>query len=427
MGQKINEAEVTSSTGDPTPGNNTATEDTTVQPASNLSLTKEAPEQVADESLFTYTLNVENNGPSPAAGVRVTDELPDGVEFVRDGTDDRCAFNPEDDTVTCGQTPPLASGEQSTFEIRVRAKAAGERVENTAAVEAQPTDPSGGNNRDSATTRIQAQADLSIDKRAPGRATDESRFTYTLIVKNNGPSSAESVRITDKLPGGVQFLSASRGCNKQGGTVRCGPFSLASGATKQVKINVRAKTPGRKVNRASVSGAGDPNGGNNRAAAATVVRPRPAPAARPTPAPEACKPGRPGKTIIGTPGNDVLRGTSGNDTILGYGGNDRIVGGNGKDTIIGGGGSDTISGGPCSDSIKANSGNNRVYGGGGNDAMDGGRGRDLLVGGSGRDALVGVGGRDRLIARDGQKDAVNGGSGRDVCRTDGNDSKTSCP
>src|SRR5690349_1589483 len=43
-------------------------------------------------------------------------------------------------------------------------------------------------------------------------------------------------------------------------------------------------------------------------------------------------------TIVGTPGDDVLRGTSGNDVICGFGGNDRIYGGGGNDVIVGGDG-----------------------------------------------------------------------------------------
>ena len=419
-GPQANTASVDSTTPDPNGDNNQSREVTTAVAAlADLQIQKQAPNQATDGQRFNYTLTVENNGPSTAAGVVVTDDLPNGVRFV---SSPNCEN--QNGTVRC-EVGDLASGASAQRAIRVEATSAGE-TENTARVSGDTDDPNNQNNRDSATTRVGAQADLAIVKRGPSQVTDENKFTYTLNVKNNGPSDAGNVRVTDNLPGGVKFLSASRGCNQRGGTVRCGAFNLTDGASRQLKITVQAKQPGRKVNRASVSSdTQDPNARNNRDTTATVVRPKPAPPPRPEP--QACSPNRDGKTIFGTQGNDVLRGTGGNDRIFGFGGNDRIIGGNGEDQVIGGDGSDTIYGGPCTDTIKAGDGNNRVYGGGGGDVIDGGKGRDLIVGGGGEDVMMGIGGRDRLIAKDGRKDIVNGGSGRDVCSTDRKDKKAGCP
>lgn len=87
-------------------------------------------------------------------------------------------------------------------------------------------------------------------------------------------------------------------------------------------------------------------------------------------------PQRPACTIIGTPGNDVLRGTSGDDVICGLGGNDVIYGRGGDDIILGGSGNDRIFGG---------SGNDTLVGGSGDDVLDGGTGRNVLLGGAGAD------------------------------------------
>jgi Ca2+-binding RTX toxin-like protein len=54
----------------------------------------------------------------------------------------------------------------------------------------------------------------------------------------------------------------------------------------------------------------------------------------------ALPPPPPGKTIVGTSGNDVLVGTAGNDTIRGLAGNDTINGAGGADTLSGGKGHD---------------------------------------------------------------------------------------
>ncbi len=89
-----------------------------------------------------------------------------------------------------------------------------------------------------------------------------------------------------------------------------------------------------------------------------------------------------GCTISGTAGDDILRGTGGADVICGLGGDDVISAGGGDDRILGGAGDDVISGGP---------------------------GRDVLLGGPGGDLLN---------ARDGTRDVVDGGAGRDSARWD---------
>ena len=72
-------------------------------------------------------------------------------------------------------------------------------------------------------------------------------------------------------------------------------------------------------------------------------------------------------TIIGTQGDDVIRGTAKRDVIVAGGGNDIIYGRGGNDIICAGGGEDV------------------VYGGGGRDIIRGGTGFDELIGGRGRD------------------------------------------
>jgi Ca2+-binding RTX toxin-like protein len=55
---------------------------------------------------------------------------------------------------------------------------------------------------------------------------------------------------------------------------------------------------------------------------------------------------------------------------------------------------------------------------GGNDRLDGGGGADVLIGGPGRDSLIGGSGNDTFFARDGARDTVTGGAGRDRARVD---------
>ncbi len=128
-------------------------------------------------------------------------------------------------------------------------------------------------------------------------------------------------------------------------------------------------------------------------------------------------------TILGTPGNDVLRGTPRRDVICGLAGNDRISGRGANDVLRGGDGNDRISGGDGRDRVDGNRGNDTLSGGRGRDLIRGGGGNDLLRGQGGPDRLHGDGGRNRVfgnagndyidVSQNGARDIVNGGRGRD--------------
>ena len=89
---------------------------------------------------------------------------------------------------------------------------------------------------------------------------------------------------------------------------------------------------------------------------------------------------RRGERIVGTKGNDVLDGRGGRDKLIGEGGRDVLIGGGGKDDLHGDGGRDSFNirdGEP----VRAN-------------------------------------GRDRIYARDGHRDEINCGAGRDLAVVD---------
>ncbi len=73
--------------------------------------------------------------------------------------------------------------------------------------------------------------------------------TYTLTVENLGDESATGVVVTDHLPSGVTFDSASAPCTQSGGTVTCSLGDLAGHASTSLWIKVVANP---------VAGAGSP-------------------------------------------------------------------------------------------------------------------------------------------------------------------------
>jgi Ca2+-binding RTX toxin-like protein len=67
-----------------------------------------------------------------------------------------------------------------------------------------------------------------------------------------------------------------------------------------------------------------------------------------------------------------------------------------------------------------------LLGGKGNDVLSGGPGNDVLDGGTGLDRLYGGPGNDTLRARDGQRDVVDCGPGRDAATVDRLDRVSGC-
>lgn len=75
---------------------------------------------------------------------------------------------------------------------------------------------------------------------------------------------------------------------------------------------------------------------------------------------------------------------------------------------------ETLRGSAKADKIQGYGGNDRIFGYRGNDVLIGGLGADLIVGGLGTDRIYGGPGNDRLNSRDGVRDFVYCGPGRDV-------------
>src|SRR4029079_18689823 len=95
---------------------------------------------------------------------------------------------------------------------------------------AATSDPASANNSDTETTTVTGAADLSIAASdTPDPVNAGGDLTYTVTVTNNGPDPAAGLTVTDTLPGGVSFVSASgTGCagNQSSGTVTCTRASL---------------------------------------------------------------------------------------------------------------------------------------------------------------------------------------------------------
>jgi len=282
-----NTANATTTTTDPTPGNNTSTALTNVTASADVSIVKSAPAAASNGSNLTYSINVTNNGPSDAASVTMADTLPPNTTFVSESQLTGPAFictNPAPGgtgAVSCS-IATLTAGTSATFSIVVQIAVAAPLgpSSNTATVTASSADPNPANNSSTAVTSIVlATADLSITKTpAPGPYGTGQPLTYTIVVSNGGPSTATAVTVTDVLPAGTTFQSATpSGACSGTTTITCNAGTLANGASATFTLTVTLpSSPGPITNTASVTAAAttaDPNPANNSASSTITVIP----------------------------------------------------------------------------------------------------------------------------------------------------------
>ena len=234
-----NTASVTSSVADSNAANNSDTEATAVQTSADLSLTKtDSPDPVGVGEDLTYTLTLTNDGPSDAQNGVVTDTLPGGVTFVS-ATPSVGSCSRSGVTLTC-TLGTVAAGATPSISVLVRPDAGSEgTITNSATVSSSTSDPDSGDRSPSADTTVEPRADVSISKTdGPDPVVAGNQITYTLAVTNAGPSTATGVTVTDAIPAGTSFVSATGGGTESGGTVTWNLGSLASGSSTNVQLVV---------------------------------------------------------------------------------------------------------------------------------------------------------------------------------------------
>jgi uncharacterized repeat protein (TIGR01451 family) len=250
-----NTASVVSTSPDTNPANNTSTINTTVNPVADLVISKtDFPDPVTAGTSLTYTLNITNSGPSGATDMVVTDTLPASVSFV--SASPFCSSQPNNQ-VRCTYDSIASGSAASPAVIRVTVNpAAPNLITNTVTVTGNEFDPNTNNNSATATTTVNRLVNLSITKTgSPNPVAAGSGLNYLLTVANSGPSQASGVIVTDTLPAGVTFSTASAGCSNSSNKVTCNLGSVTSGGTITASINVivASSTSGTLTNTATVT------------------------------------------------------------------------------------------------------------------------------------------------------------------------------
>ncbi len=161
-----------------------------------------------------------------------------------------------------------------TINVTPAANLSGDAVlSNDATVTGQNPDPNPGNNTDNELTPVARSADLTIDKSDRGEtAFSGQNFTYQVKVSNLGTSDSSGWSVTDTLPTGMTFVSATNGditTTTSGNTVTfASNTDISSGGSRTFDVTVRIASnvaDGTILNnQVVVTGQDpDPNPGNN--------------------------------------------------------------------------------------------------------------------------------------------------------------------
>ncbi|HVF45669.1 MAG TPA: hypothetical protein VM936_21765 [Pyrinomonadaceae bacterium] len=242
--------------------NDSASDPTNINGVADLAVAKTHTGNFTRGSTGTYTITVSNVGGAATSGVvTVTDTLPAGLTpSTQSGTGWTCGAVGQ--TITCTRSNALAAGASYpaiTVVVNVSQTAASS-VTNTAAV-------SGGgqtntsNDSSSDPTTVVSSSDLSLSKTVNNPSPVQGQnVTFTLTLANAGPSNATNVAVTDLLPAGLSFVSATPSAGTYtSGTGVWSVASLASGANATLQIVATVSNSGTITNTAEVTASDQPD------------------------------------------------------------------------------------------------------------------------------------------------------------------------
>ncbi len=287
----INATAVVSADNDVNTANNTQTATTSVISGANLALAKSgAPNPVVGGANITYTLTASNTGPNDSGDIVITDNLPPSVSFVSAaGAGWNCSASGQ--VVTCTRPGPHPVGAAiSPVSLVGKVNASGGTVTNSATIAPAVggvADPDTSNNTATFDSTVLPGADVNIAQKTVTSALPAvagSNVSFLIQPRNAGPATAANVVVTDPLPAGWTFISASGpnwACSNTGNTVNCSRASMATSAADDITVVARAPnnaavgpTGTTYTNTASISATTtDPNAGNNSGSVPVTVLP----------------------------------------------------------------------------------------------------------------------------------------------------------
>ena len=225
-----NTASVQGNEADPSTANDTATASTMVNPAADLAVTKaDSPDPVTAGQNLTYTITVNNNGPSAAANAALNYAVPANTTFqsLTAPAGWSCTTPAAGGTgaVHCGAAS-LASGATASFTLAVKVNtgtAPGTTITSTATASSDTTDPNSANHSATATTAVVKANQLyrlGVTVTGRGKASVTSSPAGISCPRDCSDSYAGRTSVTlTATPSGSRFTGWGGDC-QQAGTKR---------------------------------------------------------------------------------------------------------------------------------------------------------------------------------------------------------------
>jgi uncharacterized repeat protein (TIGR01451 family) len=250
------------------------------------------PNPVAAGGNITYNQTVTNNGPLDAVNGVFSEAIPANTTFasMTAASGWTCATLPPvggTGNIVCTD-PDVANGAVGAFTLVVTVNSStlfGSQVVDVASVTSGTKDPNLANNAATAVNMVgtTTSANISVTMSASPSPVVQvgNNITYTITAQNLGPAASSNVTLTDLIPSGTTFVSATppagwNACTYSGGTISCTIASMPSGGpvTFTVVLTVPTGTASGTIitNQVSISGTTpDPNPANNTAQVSVTV------------------------------------------------------------------------------------------------------------------------------------------------------------
>lgn len=203
-----------------------------------VSVTRQGPKRRYVGRPAMYSNVVRNGSDQPVRGVKVVEQVPQGMEFV--SATHGGQFDPDKRTIAW-QIPALGPGQEQSLQVTLTAAAEGVQ-DSTVRVEA-----TGGRLELTSSTTVQGTPSLAPAIQSPdGPVAVGERAAYRIRIRNRGDADATAVAVSLGLPPNLNFVEAEGGQPRPsatGVTVRL-PQPLPPGGEHEVVFIVEGNRPG---------------------------------------------------------------------------------------------------------------------------------------------------------------------------------------
>lgn len=247
----FNTMQVTSDSFETNNSDNLDTDSTLVNAAiSGLTVAISGPATVVAGTPIAYDVTLDNVGVDQATNVQLKDVVPADIDVtgftISQGNCGATGGGLTGTTVTC-TVGTLPAGGQVTATVNgvVKASVADGTIElNTVSATGTVFESDTGDNTATASTTVDAQADLAIDTvDSTDPVNIDTPFRWVNTITNAGPSDATGVVVIDTIPHLVEELKVRvlpSGCDRFEETIKCSLGTIKAGQTVTMNVELEA-------------------------------------------------------------------------------------------------------------------------------------------------------------------------------------------